>query len=421
MTTSIVLYLLATSAVASLAALAADEGLRRAALPSRWLWLATMAAPPALLLAPLLTSRFGLTMASGLPMGPVVELPAVVAGPDAGGDTLAVVAAGLWLATSLAMGAVLVHGHRALSRERGRWERSNVLGRSVYVSRDRGPAIAGVWRPWIVLPRWSLALPSPELVLVLVHEEEHARAGDAALLTAALALVVLAPWNPLTWWQLRRLRMAMEVDCDRRVLRREPDPERYGRSLLSVASRARGPSLGLASFTERSLSLERRILVMTSKRSRWTPMWACTLVVLSLLIGAQACGVESPVVSDAPSDAQTAELPATASSFGDVEEVRFTPFTVAPSILNREEVVRAMNSDYPPLLREAGIGGTVKVYFFIDDGGSVRDTRIQESSGHPAIDAAALAVASVYRFSPALNGDERVPVWVSFPITFQAQ
>jgi protein TonB len=80
-----------------------------------------------------------------------------------------------------------------------------------------------------------------------------------------------------------------------------------------------------------------------------------------------------------------------------------------------------MNSDYPPLLREAGIGGTVEVYFFIDDGGSVRDTRIQESSGHPAIDAAALAVASVYRFSPALNGDERVPVWVSFPITFQAQ
>jgi TonB family protein len=215
--------------------------------------------------------------------------------------------------------------------------------------------------------------------------------------------------------------MAMEVDCDRRVLRREPDPERYGRSLLSVASRARGPSFGLASFTERSLSLERRILVMTSKRSRWTPMWACTLVVLSLLIGAQACGVESPVVSDAPSDAQTSELPATASSFGDVAELRFTPFTVAPAILNREEVVRAMNSEYPPLLREAGIGGRTTVYFHIDEEGVLTDVRLDESSGHPALDNAALAVAQRFRFSPALNGDERVPVWVLFPITFQVQ
>ncbi|HSM59648.1 MAG TPA: hypothetical protein VK849_02575, partial [Longimicrobiales bacterium] len=37
----------------------------------------------------------------------------------------------------------------------------------------------------------------------------------------------------------------------------------------------------------------------------------------------------------------------------------FTPFTVAPSILNRDEVVRAMEREYPPLLRDAGIGGTV--------------------------------------------------------------
>jgi protein TonB len=150
-------------------------------------------------------------------------------------------------------------------------------------------------------------------------------------------------------------------------------------------------------------------------------MWACTLVVLSLLIGAQACGVESPVVSDAPSDAQTSELPATASSFGDVAELRFTPFTVAPAILNREEVVRAMNSEYPPLLREAGIGGRTTVYFHIDEEGVLTDVRLDESSGHPALDNAALAVAQRFRFSPALNGDERVPVWVLFPITFQVQ
>jgi protein TonB len=99
----------------------------------------------------------------------------------------------------------------------------------------------------------------------------------------------------------------------------------------------------------------------------------------------------------------------------------FTPFTVAPSILNRQDVVRAMTREYPPLLRDAGIGGTVRVFFFIDEEGIVQDFRIDQSSGHQALDDAALAVADVYRFSAALNRDKKVPVWVSFPITFQVR
>lgn len=99
----------------------------------------------------------------------------------------------------------------------------------------------------------------------------------------------------------------------------------------------------------------------------------------------------------------------------------FTPFTVAPSIQNRTEVVRAMEREYPPLLRDAGIGGTVRVFFFIDENGQVQDFRIDQSSGHQALDDAALAVADVYRFTAALNRDKKVPVWVSFPITFQVR
>lgn len=97
----------------------------------------------------------------------------------------------------------------------------------------------------------------------------------------------------------------------------------------------------------------------------------------------------------------------------------FTPFTVAPSILNREEIIDAMRAQYPPLLRDAGIGGEVRVFFFIDAEGSVQSTRIDETSGHKQLDDAALAVANLYRFSPALNRDEKVPVWVSFPIQFK--
>ena len=136
--------------------------------------------------------------------------------------------------------------------------------------------------------------------------------------------------------------------------------------------------------------------------------------ILSLLVGGLAAGgyVEFQTHQ---SDG------ATQAVFGLQEEPTFTPYTVAPSITNREEVVEAMQGAYPPLLRDAGIGGTILVYFFIGVDGEVEDVRINRSSGHDALDDAALRVAGVYRFTPALNRDEPVPVWVSFPITFQVR
>lgn len=96
----------------------------------------------------------------------------------------------------------------------------------------------------------------------------------------------------------------------------------------------------------------------------------------------------------------------------------FTPWTVQPGLKNEREVQRALEREYPPLLRDAGIGGTVKVHFFITEEGVVQDTRIDVSSGHSALDEAALRVADVFQFTPALNRDKKVPVWISLPITF---
>ena len=95
----------------------------------------------------------------------------------------------------------------------------------------------------------------------------------------------------------------------------------------------------------------------------------------------------------------------------------FTPFTVRPDLKNTNEVRRALEREYPPLLRDAGIGGQVNVWFFIDEDGRVIRTQVQKSSGHKALDDAALKVADLMEFTPALNRDKRVKVWVAFPIT----
>jgi protein TonB len=99
----------------------------------------------------------------------------------------------------------------------------------------------------------------------------------------------------------------------------------------------------------------------------------------------------------------------------------FVPHTVKPQVRNLAEVTRALEREYPPLLRDAGIGGVVYVWFFVDEDGAVQRTRVDKTSGHPTLDAAALKVADVIRFSPALNLDKRVAVWISFPIRFQVR
>lgn len=96
----------------------------------------------------------------------------------------------------------------------------------------------------------------------------------------------------------------------------------------------------------------------------------------------------------------------------------FTPYTVYPELRHRAAVQRALERSYPPLLRDAGIGGTPTVWFLIDENGRVVRTQLNQSSGSDALDRAAMGVARIMEFRPAMNHDRRVPVWVSIPIVF---
>ena len=103
------------------------------------------------------------------------------------------------------------------------------------------------------------------------------------------------------------------------------------------------------------------------------------------------------------------------------EAPRFMLMEVQPRILNTDEVIRALERSYPGLLRDAGIGGDVTVWFFIDAGGRVLKRLIDRKSGYDGLDAAALKVADIMRFSPAENRGVKVPVWVSLPVRFTAR
>ena len=94
---------------------------------------------------------------------------------------------------------------------------------------------------------------------VIAHEQSHLEAGDPQLFTFALALLVFMPWNLPLWWQLRRLRYAIEVDCDARVLEGGIDPAHYGETLIAVGERQSAYVGAVAAMSESKSFLEERI------------------------------------------------------------------------------------------------------------------------------------------------------------------
>jgi TonB family protein len=84
-------------------------------------------------------------------------------------------------------------------------------------------------------------------------------------------------------------------------------------------------------------------------------------------------------------------------------------------LTNADEVTRALVRNYPPLLRDAGIGGKVELYLYVDEAGLVQRTTVLKTSGYDALDQAALQVSTLMRFVKASHAG-----WVALPLTFSA-
>lgn len=96
-------------------------------------------------------------------------------------------------------------------------------------------------------------------------------------------------------------------------------------------------------------------------------------------------------------------------------------YTEPPRVLNIGEVRRAMFASFPKAVRDGEFSGTAMVSFLINERGEVRETRLEVTSGHEPVDQAAMTVATVFRFSPALNGSTPVSTWFSRDLTFDVR
>ena len=263
---------------------------------------------------------------------------------------------GAWgIASSLMLCGVTASGLLLRRRSRG-WVRSRIDDRDVWISRDTGPAVVGVLRSRIVVPEWVLAQKEAERQMILAHEEEHLRARDPHLLLGALLLLIALPWNAALWWQWRRLRQAVEVDCDRRVLARGFDARRYSRLLLEVSERGTANRLMVAALSESPSGLERRIRRMLARPAK---QWFARLVaaaVPAVLLVVVACEIPRPT------------MPAPQSSL----EAAVGQRMVEVDRPNPDAIIQGiMRENFAEEYARAGVGDTLYLWFIARGDGEI--------------------------------------------------
>lgn len=81
-------------------------------------------------------------------------------------------------------------------------------------------------------------------------------------------------------------------------------------------------------------------------------------------------------------------------------------------------VVYSAEPGYPEKARRNGWQGTARLRILISPQGQVDDVRVATSSGYAELDQAAVEAVRSWRFSPALQNDRPVAVWVTLPVVF---
>lgn len=412
MIASWMLYAVLVGVLVAISAAALDRVAAALGRPRRFVWLAAIVAMVAWPVIASVAPRASGSLATTLAPFTVTVGPMPFVAGAAHGSGLAPtddrILVGLWVIASLVLLARIAAATRALQRARAQWKPGSVDGTAVRMSDDVGPAVVGVRRLDVVVPEWVLSFDASLRALVLRHEEEHRSARDPWLLYGGALAVALMPWSPALWYAARRLRLAVELDCDARVLRAHPARDRYGMLILAIAQR-RSASLphAAAMLSEPTSQLERRILAMrTTDRMVRRTMLGGSLVAAAAIAVACSIRTESPA-APRPSTLSAKELQPNQTYFEfQVEKpAQLVPGTPSPR--------------YPDSLRTARVEGSVLVQFVVGTDGRADPSTFKElRSTDPRFTEAVRLALPAMRFTPAEVGGTRVKQLVQMPFVF---
>ena len=424
-------YAAVFAAAAGAAACALEIAVRALGRSTRFVWIAMLSISvlwPAWALATALRPAAGEASA----VSPAILPPVIIAAQRGltasvvrrltviGGGTSWLLVA-LWFAASVVLLVRLLYGVRTLAAQRRGWARRTVDGVSVLVAPDTGPAVVGIRRPEVVIPEWVLSLDATLRALVLHHEQEHVRARDTLPRLLGALGPALFPWNLALWWQARRLALAVEVDCDARVLRINGRRDRYGLLLLAIAQRQSLTKLAPA-LSEPNSHLERRIVVMQRSPSRRPTLVAVSFAAAATLVLGLACAVPTPANPVSPNTKNAADSAQRAVRAPRVQPTQMNadqPYFEFQVEKPAMPVAESVAPRYPDSLRTQQVEGIVLAQFVVDATGRPDESTFKAlKSDHELFTTAVRSALSGMRFTPATVGGRPVKQVVQMPFVF---
>ena len=398
----------AFSLLCGVAALAAERGLRALGRPTRVVWTIALLVGSTwpvvarfLLVTPIETA------------GARVAAAITVTGNAAAGSATAWLSAlwlrrldvaleTLWIIASTLLLVQVVRAIRTLARVQREGQRVDVDGERVLIDDTLGPAVIGLAAPTIVIPSWLLSMDDVLRTLVLRHEREHCRVRDPALVWLSVVVTTLLPWNLALWWMSRRLRLAMEIDCDTRTVRGTDDRTRYAKLLLLIAQR-KASARFVPMLSDSHSQLSRRISAMHNDPVRH-PLWRASLAAgVAILAVAAACstGMTTNLLSPTPKPGTSAGGEAVAATSGSV--------ALIPGDHMATMLTNNRGPAYPSALRAAKVTGNVVAQYVVNADGMIDTLSLKVlTSSDPAFTAAVREALTSMRYAAARVGGKAV-------------
>jgi hypothetical protein len=168
------------------------------------------------------------------------------------------------------------------------------------------PAVAGIIRPTIFLPRGAAEWGAVRIRATLAHECAHIDRRDCLAQLVGDIAVALYWFHPLIWYARRRMTTESERACDDQVIRDGVRPERYASVLVetvraSLLQRQREPS-GVLSMARPSELETRLVSILDPGRSRAQLSSRVTLAIAAVAI-LSAVLISAPRLEAAPIEA----------------------------------------------------------------------------------------------------------------------
>jgi hypothetical protein len=175
------------------------------------------------------------------------------------------------------------------------WPQLQLGHQPVWIANDLGPAVFGLFSQ----PHHSSALAGRRVRGERCDSRWHTNASTSP---RAIRRCTRRRWHSSSCfpgisallWQQRRLRFALEVDCDARVLSHGTNPAEYGDALLAVSQRETQAPVGAIALIERTSQLERRIDIMTNITHRHRAWIAAACLMLAGACVFAATAIEAP-------------------------------------------------------------------------------------------------------------------------------